>query len=195
MSFASSGARERATSEALAGRARAVLVEVDLGQAGFVDSCEEHALLATTAGADVITSVVVHRQMPDATYFVGSGKADEIAAIVRDNRCDLVLFSHALAPAQQRNLEKVFGVRVVDRTSLILDIFAQRAQSHEGKLQVELAALEYQKSRLVRSWTHLERQRGGFGFLGGPGETQIELDKRMINGRIAKIAQVSSVPL
>src|SRR5207248_7528861 len=132
---------------------------------------------------------------PDAAYFVGSGKADEIGLAVQDHKLEIVIFNHALSPAQQRNLEKRLNIRVLDRTSLILDIFAQRAQSHEGKLQVELAQLQHLATRLIRGWTHLERQKGGIG-LRGPGETQLETDRRIIarrvrvlNRRLAKIQQ------
>ena len=186
MSFASSGTRERATQQALAGRARAVIVAVDFGSADFADSFDELALLAETAGADVVARVTGKRGAPDAALYVGSGKAEEVAAAVRDEEAEIVLFNHALAPAQQRNLEKLLGVRVVDRTSLILDIFAQRAQSHEGKIQVELAQLRHLATRLVRGWTHLERQKGGIG-LRGPGETQLETDRRLLGERVKQL--------
>ena len=119
--------------------------------------------------------------------FLGKGKVEEIAEVVKAEECDLVMMDCALSPVQQRNLEKAFGAKVIDRTGLILEIFGRRARTREGSLQVELAHLDYQKSRLVRSWTHLERQRGGFGFLGGPGETQIETDRRLIQERITRI--------
>jgi len=186
VSFASSGTRERATQQALAGRARAVIVAVDFGSADFADSFDELALLAQTAGADVVARVTAKRSAPDAALYVGSGKAEEVAAEVRDHEAEIVLFNHALAPAQQRNLERVLGVRVVDRTSLILDIFAQRAQSHEGKIQVELAQLRHLATRLVRGWTHLERQKGGIG-LRGPGETQLETDRRLLGERVKQL--------
>ena len=186
MSFASSGTRERATQQALAGRARAVIVAVDFGSADFADSFDELALLAETAGADVVARVTGKRSAPDAALYVGSGKAEEVAAAVRDEEAEIVLFNHALAPAQQRNLEKLLGVRVVDRTSIILDIFAQRAQSHEGKIQVELAQLRHLATRLVRGWTHLERQKGGIG-LRGPGETQLETDRRLLGERVKQL--------
>jgi len=186
VSFASSGTRERATQQALAGRARAVIVAVDFGSADFADSFDELALLAETAGADVVARVTGKRSAPDAALYVGSGKAEEVAAAVRDEEAEIVLFNHALAPAQQRNLEKLLGVRVVDRTSLILDIFAQRAQSHEGKIQVELAQLRHLATRLVRGWTHLERQKGGIG-LRGPGETQLETDRRLLGERVKQL--------
>src|SRR6185437_13493711 len=123
-----------------------------------------------------------------ATY-IGKGKVDAFAARVKAEAIDLVVMDCALSPAQQRNLEKAFGAKVIDRTGLILEIFGKRARTAEGALQVELAHLKYQRSRLVRSWTHLERQRGGFGFLGGPGETQIETDRRLIQERMIRIAR------
>jgi GTP-binding protein HflX len=169
-------------------RTRAVLVGVDLGQAdGFDPSLEELALLATSAGDEPVGRLVARRKAPDAALFVGSGKADEIRALVGDTEAHGVIFDQSLSPVQQRNLERHLGVPVADRTGLILDIFAARAQSHEGKLQVELARLQYLSTRLVRRWSHLERQRGGIGTRGGPGETQIELDRRMIGERIKSL--------
>ncbi|MCG2583143.1 GTPase HflX [Massilia sp. TS11] len=162
---------------------RAALVGVDFGDGDFAASLEELALLARSAGAEPITTITGRRGSPDAALFVGSGKAEEIGHAVSDHQLELVIFNHALSPAQQRNLEKVLKVRVLDRTSLILDIFAQRAQSHEGKLQVELAQLQHLATRLVRGWTHLERQKGGIG-LRGPGETQLETDRRLIGERV-----------
>lgn len=162
---------------------RAVLVGVDFGKGDFVASLEELALLAKSAGAQPIASVTGRRSSPDAALFVGSGKADEIKDAIADLELELVIFNHALSPAQQRNLERHLQVRVVDRTSLILDIFAQRAQSHEGKVQVELAQLQHLATRLIRGWTHLERQKGGIG-LRGPGETQLETDRRLIGERV-----------
>ncbi len=162
---------------------RAVLVGVDFGKGDFLASLEELALLATSAGAAPAASVTGKRSSPDSALFVGSGKAEEIRDTVADLELDLVIFNHALSPAQQRNLERFLKVRVIDRTSLILDIFAQRAQSHEGKVQVELAQLQHLATRLVRGWTHLERQKGGIG-LRGPGETQLETDRRLIGDRV-----------
>ena len=162
---------------------RAVLVGVDFGKGDFVASLEELALLAKLAGAQPVASVTGRRSSPDAALFVGSGKADEIKDTIADLDLELVIFNHALSPAQQRNLERHLQVRVVDRTSLILDIFAQRAQSHEGKVQVELAQLQHLATRLIRGWTHLERQKGGIG-LRGPGETQLETDRRLIGERV-----------
>jgi GTPase len=167
------------------GPARAILVGVDFGGGKPFDaSLDELALLAESAGDVAVARVVARRKAPDAALFVGSGKADEIKALVEGHRAEAVLFDQALSPAQQRNLEKHLGVAVADRTMLILEIFGERAQSHEGKLQVELARLQYLSTRLVRRWSHLERQSGGIGMRGGPGEAQIELDRRMIGERI-----------
>ncbi|MFC5462004.1 GTPase HflX [Massilia niabensis] len=162
---------------------RAVLVGVDLGAVDFTASLEELALLASSAGAEPIDTITAKRNAPDPAYFVGSGKADEIGVAAKALGAELVIFNHALSPAQQRNLERRLELRIIDRTSLILDIFAQRAQSHEGKLQVELAQLQHLATRLIRGWTHLERQKGGIG-LRGPGETQLETDRRLIGERV-----------
>lgn len=176
------------TSPAGADLARAVLVGVDFGRApDFDDSLDELALLAQTAGDEAVARVIARRKAPDAALFVGSGKADEIKALVLAHSAETVLFDQALSPIQQRNLENHLGVPVTDRTGLILEIFAQRARSHEGKLQVELAQLQYLATRLVRRWSHLERQRGGIGARGGPGERQMELDRRMIDERIKQL--------
>ena len=167
---------------------RVVLVGVDLGPGSSFDaSLDELALLAISAGDEPVARVIARRKAPDAALFVGSGKADEIKTLVAAERAVGVIFDQALSPAQQRNLERHLGVSVADRTALILDIFAARAQSHEGKLQVELARLQYQATRLVRRWSHLERQTGGIGIRGGPGEAQIELDRRMIGERIKTV--------
>jgi GTP-binding protein HflX len=162
---------------------RAALVGIDFGTGDFAASLEELALLARSAGATPVTTITAKRSSPDPAHFVGSGKADEIAQACLAEKIEIVIFNHALSPAQQRNLERKLNVRVVDRTSLILDIFAQRAQSHEGKLQVELAQLQHLSTRLIRGWTHLERQKGGIG-LRGPGETQLETDRRLIGERV-----------
>jgi GTP-binding protein HflX len=168
--------------------ARAVLVGVDLGAGmSFDPTLDELALLAESAGDEPVARLVARRKAPDAALFVGLGKADEIKALVEQHDAHGVLFDQALSPAQQRNLERHLGVPVADRTALILEIFARRAQSHEGKLQVELARLQYLATRLVRRWSHLERQRGGIGTRGGPGEAQIELDRRMIGERIKTV--------
>jgi GTP-binding protein HflX len=162
---------------------RAALVGVDFGKGDFDASLEELSLLSMSAGATPVIKIVGKRASPDAALFVGSGKANEIAQAVMDQQVEIVIFNHALSPAQQRNLERHLSVRVVDRTSLILDIFAQRAQSHEGKVQVELAQLQHLATRLIRGWTHLERQKGGIG-LRGPGETQLETDRRLLGDRV-----------
>ncbi|MBV8617254.1 MAG: GTPase HflX [Curvibacter sp.] len=159
---------------------------VDLGGPHFDAELEELGLLAQTAGLEPVARVTCKRKAPDAALFVGSGKADEIRFLAEQHGAAEVLFDQALSPAQQRNLERHLGLPVNDRTLLILEIFAQRARSFEGKLQVELARLQYISTRLVRRWSHLERQRGGIGTRGGPGETQIELDRRMINDAIKR---------
>ena len=167
---------------------RCVLVGVDFGKPGFTDNIEEMRLLSSSAGADVVAQNLCRRAKIDAASFIGSGKALEIASLIEQYEADLVLFAHALSPAQQRNLENIFKVRVVDRVALILDIFALRAQSHEGKLQVELAQLQHLSTRLVRMWSHLERQRGGIGMR-GPGESQLEMDKRIIGDKIRALKE------
>ena len=163
-----------------------ILVGVGIGQASFDATLDELAQLAESAGFRVCDKVVCRRRAPDAALYVGSGKADEIGALAAAHGASEVLFDQALSPAQQRNLERHLKMPVNDRVLLILDIFAQRARSHEGKLQVELARLQYLSTRLVRRWSHLERQSGGIGLRGGPGETQIELDRRMIAVAIAR---------
>lgn len=163
-----------------------VLVGVDFGLPLFDHGLEELGLLAKTAGFSVAERVTCKRKAPDPALFVGSGKAEEIRMLAQSTGASEVLFDQALSPAQQRNLERELGLPVNDRTLLILQIFAQRARSHEGKLQVELARLQYLSTRLVRRWTHLERQSGGIGMRGGPGETQIELDRRMINDAVKR---------
>lgn len=163
-----------------------ILVGVDFGTPGFDDQLEELGLLATTAGLTPVGRIVCKRKAPDPALFVGSGKADEIRMLAEQTGASEILFDQNLSPAQQRNLERAMGLPVNDRVMLILQIFAQRARSHEGKLQVELARLQYLSTRLVRRWSHLERQSGGIGLRGGPGETQIELDRRMIGDTIKK---------
>ena len=162
---------------------RAALVGVDFGDSDFAAGLEELSLLASSAGVEPVARITGKRSSPDAAYFIGSGKVDEIGLAVTADQLDIVIFNHALSPAQQRNLERKLNTRVLDRTSLILDIFAQRAQSHEGKVQVELAQLQHLATRLIRGWTHLERQKGGIG-LRGPGETQLETDRRLIGERV-----------
>ena len=153
---------------------------VDLGLPHFDKDLEELGLLAQTAGLEPVAALTCKRRAPDAALFVGTGKADEIKLLAQQHGAQEILFDQSLSPGQQRNLERRLEMPVNDRTFLILEIFAQRARSHEGKLQVELARLQYLSTRLVRRWSHLERQRGGIGARGGPGETQIELDRRMI---------------
>jgi GTP-binding protein HflX len=161
-------------------------VGVDFGLPHFDGELEELGLLAQTAGYTVADRVSCKRRAPDPALFVGSGKADEIKLLAQATGASEVLFDQALSPAQQRNLERHLGIPVNDRTLLILEIFAQRARSHEGKLQVELARLQYLSTRLVRRWSHLERQSGGIGMRGGPGEKQIELDRRLISEAIKR---------
>ena len=159
---------------------------VDLGLPHFDSELSELGLLAQTAGLTPVASITCKRRAPDAALFVGTGKADEIKLLAQQHGAQEVLFDQSLSPGQQRNLERRLELPVNDRTFLILEIFAQRARSHEGKLQVELARLQYLSTRLVRRWSHLERQRGGIGTRGGPGETQIELDRRMISANIKR---------
>jgi GTP-binding protein HflX len=162
---------------------QAVLVSLDFGDPDFAESTDELVQLATSAKVSVVDIVKGKRLRPDPAYFAGSGKVQELAALLARTGARLVIFNHELSPAQERNLEKRLDCRVIDRVSLILDIFAQRAQSHEGKLQVELAQLGHLATRLVRGWTHLERQKGGIG-LRGPGETQLETDRRLLAKRV-----------
>ena len=164
----------------------ALLVGVDLGLPNFDADLQELGLLAQTAGLLPVARVTCKRKAPDAALFIGSGKADEIKMMALETGATEILFDQSLSPAQQRNLERHLEMPVNDRTLLILEIFAQRARSHEGKLQVELARLQYVSTRLVRRWSHLERQTGGAGVRGGPGEKQIELDKRMIGDAIKR---------
>lgn len=158
---------------------RALIISVDLGDPDFEAHSEEFAMLAKGAGAEIVGTLTARRDRPDAKFFIGSGKADEALAMTQALLVDVVLFDQPLSPAQQRNLERVLNLRVVDRVALILDIFALRAKSHEGKLQVELAQLQHLSTRLTRMWSHLERQRGGIGMR-GPGESQLEMDRRII---------------
>ena len=162
---------------------RAVLVRLGMGAQVDPEDLQEFRQLAVSAGAEPVATVTGRRDRPDPRFFMGSGKADEVRVIAEDNAADVILVDHALSPSQERNLEKLTGRRVLDRNSLILDIFAQRARSFEGKLEVELAQLKHIASRLVRGWTHLERQKGGIGMR-GPGETQLETDRRLIGQRV-----------
>ena len=165
-------------------QAAAILVGLNFGDDGYEESLAELVRLAQSAGAQRMRVVRGRRQRPDPKHFAGSGKVEQIGIAADELNAATVIFNHALSPAQQRNLEKALGREVLDRTDLILRIFAQRAKTNEGKLQVELAQLEHLSTRLVRGWTHLERQRGGLGKTGGPGEKQIELDRRMIADRV-----------
>ncbi|MEJ2390189.1 MAG: GTPase HflX [Gammaproteobacteria bacterium] len=165
------------------GGERAVLVHLDMGQLDEQQALAEFHELAVAAGAEPVATVTGTRRVPDARFFVGTGKVEEIRQQVDAAGAEIVLFNHTLSPVQERNLEREFKCRVLDRTGLILDIFAQRARTHEGKLQVELAQLKHLSTRLVRGWTHLERQKGGIG-LRGPGETQLETDRRLLGERI-----------
>ncbi len=165
------------------GGEKAVLVQLDFGEGDTLERLEELKLLAGSAGAITVAIVQGRRERPDSALYAGKGKVAEVAEAIRGMGADIAIFNHELSAAQQRNLEKELGCRVVDRTSLILDIFAQRARSHEGKLQVELAQLQHMATRLVRGWTHLERQKGGIG-LRGPGETQLETDRRLLGKRV-----------
>ncbi|MBA3581725.1 MAG: GTPase HflX [Gammaproteobacteria bacterium] len=165
---------------------RALLVDVQFGPRRGDGAIEEFHALAVSAGADPLATISAQRNRADPRYCVGSGKVEEIRLQVEEHKVEIVLFSRPLSASQERNLEKVLGCRVLDRTGLILDIFAQRARSFEGKLQVELAQLKHLSSRLVRGWTHLERQKGGIG-LRGPGETQLETDRRLIAQRIRSL--------
>ncbi|MCM8612291.1 GTPase HflX, partial [Accumulibacter sp.] len=172
-----------AGAERRAGGERAIVVQLDFGGDDLAEQIEEVCLLARSAGAEVCAVVQGRRHAPDAATYAGKGKVEEIAAELAAHAAELVLFNHELSAAQERNLERALQCRVIDRTSLILDIFAQRAKSSEGKLQVELAQLEHLATRLVRGWTHLERQTGGIG-LRGPGETQLETDRRLLGIRV-----------
>lgn len=167
---------------------RAVLVQLDLGGGAQAERLSELQLLAASAGASVGAVVEGRRQRPDPALFAGKGKVEEIGEVLRLQDADLVIFNHELSASQQRNLERVLQCRVIDRNALILDIFALRARSHEGKLQVELAQLEHLSTRLVRGWTHLERQKGGIG-LRGPGETQLETDRRLLGLRVKMLRE------
>lgn len=166
-----------------------LIVGVDFGIAHFSELMSECVLLAQTAGLHASEVLKVKRSAPDPATFIGSGKLEEIHALCMSQKPEVVIFANPLGPVQQRNLERALQCQVIDRTALILEIFAQRAQSHEGKLQVQLAQTQYQVTRLVRQWSHLERQRGGIGVRGGPGERQLELDKRMLRTKIKGIKE------
>lgn len=165
---------------------RAILVHIELAREADRENPRELEELALSAGADPVEFLTGSRADPSPKFFLGKGKVEELGELVRQHEAELVIFNHSLSPAQERNLERELQCRVLDRTGLILDIFAQRARTHEGKLQVELAQLEHMSTRLVRGWTHLERQKGGIG-LRGPGETQLETDRRLLRARIKSI--------
>ena len=165
---------------------QAILVSLDFGDADYQESVAECAELVRSSNVEILGKVEGKRQRPDAALFAGKGKVEEVAAMVCATGANVVIFNHALSPGQERNLERALQCRVIDRNSLILDIFAQRARSHEGKLQVELAQLSHLSTRLVRGWTHLERQKGGIG-LRGPGETQLETDRRLLGIRVKSL--------
>ena len=167
---------------------RALIVHVDFSDGATADTFNEFRELVESSGLEVVGSVSAPRHAPDAQLYVGKGKTDEITRLANELEADVVIFNQPLSPAQERNLEKQINIRVIDRIGLILDIFAQRARSYEGKLQVELAQLQHLSTRLIRGWTHLERQKGGIG-LRGPGETQLETDRRLIGHRIKMINQ------
>ncbi|HEY0267892.1 MAG TPA: GTPase HflX [Methyloradius sp.] len=166
-----------------------ILVSIDFGEPDYEEGLRELRQLAISAGMNIVGTLEGRRAKPDAKLFIGSGKADELKQLMLEADAKVAVFNHDLSPSQQRNLERMLEARVADRTGLILDIFAQRAQSHEGKLQVELAQLEHLSTRLVRGWTHLERQKGGIGIRGGPGETQLELDRRMLRIRVKQLRE------
>ncbi|WP_312389883.1 ribosome rescue GTPase HflX, partial [Pseudomonas sp.] len=168
------------------GGERALLVHLEGQNPEAREDPQEFQELALSAGAEIVLLSTVTRHQPSAKFLIGSGKVEELRDLVSAEHVDLVIFNHTLTPSQERNLERVFECRVLDRTGLILDIFAQRARTHEGKLQVELAQLEHMSTRLVRGWTHLERQKGGIG-LRGPGETQLETDRRLLRVRLRQI--------
>ncbi|WP_078464821.1 GTPase HflX, partial [Pseudomonas aeruginosa] len=170
------------------GGEQAVLVHLEGQNPEAREDPQEFQELVRSAGAETVAFVSVSRHQPSAKYLIGSGKVEELHDLVKAENVELVIFNHTLTPSQERNLERAFECRVLDRTGLILDIFAQRARTHEGKLQVELAQLEHMSTRLVRGWTHLERQKGGIG-LRGPGETQLETDRRLLRVRIRQIKQ------
>lgn len=168
---------------------KTVLVHLEFSGTDYEADQAEFIELANSAKLNVVAVIGGHRDRPDASTYAGSGKVDEVAAAVAGSGAELVIFNHDLSPSQERNLEKRLHCRVINRAGLILDIFAQRARSHEGKLQVELARLNHMATRLVRGWTHLERQKGGIGLRGGPGETQLEIDRRLLRGRMGTLTK------
>ena len=167
----------------------ACVISINFGDADFEESVEEIKELVLSADMKIVSTVNIKRSAPDPKYFLGSGKAEEVKFIIQESKADTVIFNHNLSPSQECNLEKYFTTRILDRTALILFIFAKRAKSHEGKLQVELAQLDHLSTRLIKGWSHLERQKGGIGVRGGPGEKQLELDRRMLRLRIKQLKE------
>jgi GTP-binding protein HflX len=167
----------------------ACVISINFGDTDFEESVEEIKELVLSADMNIVSTVNIKRSTPDPKYFLGSGKAEEVKFIIQESKADTVIFNHNLSPSQERNLEKYFSTRIFDRTALILLIFAKRAKSHEGKLQVELAQLDHLSTRLIKGWSHLERQKGGIGVRGGPGEKQLELDRRMLKLRIKQLKE------
>ncbi len=167
----------------------ACVISINFGDADFEESVEEIKELVLSADMKIVSTVNIKRSAPDPKYFLGSGKAEEVKFIIQESKADTVIFNHNLSPSQERNLEKFLSTRILDRTALILFIFAKRAKSHEGKLQVELAQLDHLSTRLIKGWSHLERQKGGIGVRGGPGEKQLELDRRMLRLRIKQLKE------
>ena len=165
----------------------ACVISINFGDLDFEESVEEIKELVLSADMKIVSTVNIKRSAPDPKFFLGSGKAEEVKFIIQESKADTVIFNHNLSPSQERNLEKYFSTRILDRTALILYIFAKRAKSHEGKLQVELAQLDHLSTRLIKGWSHLERQKGGIGVRGGPGEKQLELDRRMLRLRIKQL--------
>jgi GTP-binding protein HflX len=167
----------------------ACVISINFGDTDFEESVEEIKELVLSADMKIVSTVNIKRSAPDPKYFLGSGKAEEVKFIIQESKADTVIFNHNLSPSQERNLEKYLSTRIFDRTALILFIFAKRAKSHEGKLQVELAQFDHLSTRLIKGWSHLERQKGGIGVRGGPGEKQLELDRRMLRLRIKQLKE------
>ena len=167
----------------------ACVISINFGDTDFEESVEEIKELVLSADMKIVSTVNIKRSAPDPKYFLGSGKVEEIKFIIQESKADTVIFNHNLSPSQERNLEKYLSTRILDRTALILFIFSKRAKSNEGKLQVELAQLDHLSTRLIKGWSHLERQKGGIGVRGGPGEKQLELDRRMLRLRIKRLKE------
>lgn len=167
----------------------ACVISINFGDIYFEENVEEIKELVLSADMNIVSTINIKRSAPDPKYFLGSGKAEEVKFIIQESKADIVIFNQNLSPSQERNLEKYFSKRILDRTALILFIFAKRAKSYEGKLQVELAQLDHLSSRLIKGWSHLERQKGGIGVRGGPGEKQLELDRRILRLRIKQLKE------